>query len=49
MKTFGKHAMLQYTKGKHEQNVLESMAIRPANALEREGMGYYDSFQLSPY
>lgn len=36
--------MQPLTKEKCEENVLETMAILPANALERKGLGYCVSF-----
>lgn len=41
--------MLPLVKEKCEENVLETMDILPANALEREGLVYCNSFQLSQY
>jgi len=41
--------MLPLMKEKCEENVLETMDILPANALEREGLVCCNSFQLSQY
>lgn len=47
LKAFDKHSVLQPTKEKCEENVLEAMAIFPINSLEREELGYYVSFPFS--
>lgn len=49
LKASGKHSVLPLTKGKCEENVLETMAILPANALGRKGLIYGVSFELSQF